>query len=448
MKPRPPSMRLFFAAYSLLWAVVLPLVLVYFLRRGRKDPLYARHLAERFGTVPAPLPGAVWVHTVSLGEFRSAVPLLMALLARGERLHITCMTPAGRREAETILADRIASGAAIVTWLPLDMAWTCRRFLKAAQPKAGILMEMEFWPRLIETADRLGVPVFFGNAQYPEKTFQRDNRITRPLGRAMGLAAGAMVKSDLQRERFSARGVAPVHVTGELRFDQPVPAHLVRAGQALRESLHAAARPVVTIASAIEGEDDLLAAAIRMTRELQPETLFVYVPRAPERFDRVAAILQDAGLAVLRRSDALGPDLGPKGDLPDDVQVLLGDSMGEMYAYLAMADRVIVGGGFVPKGAHNISEPLALSKPVWVGAHIWTIAYPAQEALAAGVLQILPNDPAKIAAAMTTGPAAPDDDVRAFFADHAGALDKTLAAFDALMRGAASPDAASSAPRP
>jgi 3-deoxy-D-manno-octulosonic-acid transferase len=434
MKALPLQLRLFFAAYSLLWAVILPLVLVYFHRRGRKDPLYARHLAERFGAVPAPLQGAVWVHTVSLGEFRSAVPLLKALLARGERLHITCMTPAGRREAEMVLAGQIASGQAIVTWLPLDMAWTCRRFLKAAQPKAGILMEMEFWPRLIETADRMGVPVFFGNAQYPEKTFQRDNRITRPLGRAMALAAGAMVKSDMQKERFSARGVAPVHVTGELRFDQPVPDHLVRAGLALRQSIHATARPVVTIASAIEGEDELLAAAIRATHELQPEILFVYVPRAPERFDTVAAILEDAGLSVLRRSQALGPDLGPQGDLPDDVQVLLGDSMGEMYAYLAMADRVIVGGGFVPKGAHNISEAFALSKPVWVGAHIWTIEYPAQEALAAGVLQILPNDPSQIAAAITTGPAASEEEVRAFFAEHTGALDKTIAAFDALIQ--------------
>jgi 3-deoxy-D-manno-octulosonic-acid transferase len=327
MKPRPPALRLFLAAYSVLWAVILPLVLVYFHRRGRNDPLYAKHLAERFGAVPAPLPGAVWVHTVSLGEFRSAVPLLKALLGRGERLHITCLTPAGRREAETILADQIASGKAIVTWLPLDMAWTCRRFLKAAQPKAGILMEMEFWPRLLETADRMAVPVFFGNAQYPEKTFARDSRITRPLGRAMALAAGAMVKSDLQKNRFSARGVAPIYVTGELRFDQPVPDHLVRAGVALRAALHADARPVVTIASAIAGEDGLLTTAITSTLKQRPDTLFVYVPRAPERFDTVAAILKSAGLKVLRRSEALGPDLSPQGDLPDDVQVLLGDSM-------------------------------------------------------------------------------------------------------------------------
>ena len=433
MKPRGTGLTLFFVAYSAAWVILLPVMLIYLMRRARKDPRYTRHLSERFGVVPAPLPGAVWIHAVSLGEFRSAVPLAQALLARGEAVHITCLTPAGRAEAETTLATEIAAGRAVVTWLPLDMGWTCRRFLRAARPKAGLLMEMEFWPRLIESADRLGVPLFACNAQYPEKTFARDTRITRPLGQAMGLLAGAMVKSDLHKHRFAARGTAPLHVTGELRFDQPVPDRLVQAGRALRARLGATDRPVITIASAIAGEDDLLAGAIREIRARRPDTLVVYVPRAPERFDTVADILQAADLKVLRRSAALGPDLAPRSALPGDVQVLLGDSMGEMYAYLAMADRVIVGGGFVPKGAHNISEAFALGKPVWVGEHIWTIAYPAQEALAAGVLQILPADPGAIATALCAADGPTPAEVRDFFAAHQGALGRTLAAFDSEM---------------
>lgn len=427
-------LRLFFVAYGALWIVLLPVVLAYLMLRGRKDSLYRCHLAERFGAVPRPLQDAIWVHAVSLGEFRSAVPLLQALLARGDRLHVTCMTPAGRREAEAVLASQIADGTAVVTWFPFDMGWSCRRFLRAARPKAGLLMEMEFWPRMIATAHKSGVPVYLCNAQYPEKTYLRDNGKTRPLGWAMSLVAGAMVKSDIHKARFAERGISPIHVTGELRFDQPVPQRLVTAGLALREQMQAKSRPVITIASAIEGEDTLLTAAIHEILMLQPDTLVVYVPRAPERFDTVAALLQDSGLRVLRRSQALNRDLAPAIDLPPDVQVLLGDSMGEMYAFLAMADRVIVGGGFVAKGAHNISEAFALAKPVWVGEHIWTIEYPAREALAAGVLQIVPHDPSVIAAALCAKDAPTDAQVRAFFADHSGARDRTLAALDSMLR--------------
>lgn len=433
MKHHHFPLRVFLVAYSVLWAGVLPLVLVYFFLRGRKDALYRRHLSERFGMVLQPIPGAIWVHTVSLGEFRSALPLIRALLDRGDNVHVTCVTPTGRREAQAHLMDDIRAGRARVTWLPLDMAWTCRRFLRLARPKAGLLMEMEFWPRLLTSADRIGLPVYFCNAQYPEKTFHRDQTLTRPLGWAMALAAGAMVKSNLHKKRFAARGVAPIYVTGELRFDQQVPAQLVAAGQALRRSFHAEERSVITIASAIEGEDELLADAIVQIFKRQPETLVVYVPRAPERFDDVARTIERTGLRLVRRSQVLGEDLAPSGPLPEDIQVLLGDSLGEMYAYLSMADRVVVGGGFVHKGAHNISEAFALLKPVWVGQNIWTIEYPAKEALAAGVLRIVPSDPAVIAREMCAGVCSAPEDVAEFFSVHSGALERTLAALDAEL---------------
>ena len=122
---------LFLRLWSALWHIGLPVVLIYLWKRGRKDPLYARHLGERFGRYRPRLPGAVWIHAVSLGEIRSAVPLVRALLDRGEVVVTTHFTPAGRREAERVFAPEIASGRLVTVWVPFETTWAYRGFFRA-----------------------------------------------------------------------------------------------------------------------------------------------------------------------------------------------------------------------------------------------------------------------------------------------------------------------------
>jgi 3-deoxy-D-manno-octulosonic-acid transferase len=440
MSPRPPfpprRIRLFLLFYALLWAVALPLVLAYLWRRGRRDALYWQHLGERFGIYQAPLPGAVWVHAVSLGELRSAVPLIRALLDRGETVVTTHFTPAGRREALAVFAPEIAAGRLRPVWVPLEYDWVYRRFFRAFRPVCGLVMEIEIWPRMIASAQRHGVPLFMCNAQYPLKSLERDRARAPIRAELMTGFAGAFVKSDLQAERFASVGVQGIDVTGELRFDQPIPAAQLRAGLHARDWLRAMDRPVVALTSVVEGEDALFIAAIGAARAahvaagLAPP-LFIYIPRAPERFDDVAHLLDQAGLTTLRRSSSFDADLAPVGPSPGPVDVVLGDSLGEMYAYLAMSERVVVGGGFTPKGSHNISEALSLGKPVMTGPDLHTIEYPAMEALAAGVLTRLEDEASLQAALAPDHPADPPPErINAFFAQHSGAVAKTLAALD------------------
>lgn len=426
-------LRLALALYAALWWLGLPLALAYLRRRARRDADYGAHLAERFGR-HAPFPGAVWVHAVSLGEMRSATPLVRALLERGERVVTTHFTPAGRREATRAFAPEIAAGQLRTVWVPFELGFAFRRFFKAFRPKYGLVMEIEIWPGMIMAARRAGVALFMCNAQYPSKSFARDTTRTGFRAELMRGFAGALVKSDLQAERFARVGVAAIAVTGELRFDQPIPPAQVIAGVAARGWL-APSRPVVTLASVVAGEDAVYLAAIHASLAAHraaglPAPLFVYVPRAPERFDETAQLVAGAGLSCAARSHLFDAALAPKGAAPD-IDVLLGDSLGEMYFYLAMADRALVGGGFTPKGAHNIIEPLALKKPVIVGPEIWTIEYPATEAIAAGVV-LRVETPGALAAALSPGagftPAPEMIDV--FFAAHAGSVARTLAAID------------------
>ncbi|MGB0968754.1 MAG: 3-deoxy-D-manno-octulosonic acid transferase, partial [Halocynthiibacter sp.] len=158
----------------------------------------------------------------------------------------------------------------------------------------------------------------------------------------------------------------------------------------------------------------------------------IYVPRAPERFDETGALLSAAGLNVMKRSDVLGDALDLTADLAG-CDVLLGDSMGEMYFYLSLADQVIVGGGFHPKGAHNVIEPLAVRKPVLVGPEIWTIEYPAFEAIEAGVVQHLQTDDDLIRALGPNALGEIKGDIDVFYAAHAGATRRTIDALPELL---------------
>lgn len=428
-------MRLFLAFWSALWTLFLPLIWLYLRRRGRKDPDYIWHLGERFGGYGQSLPDAVWVHAVSLGEIRSAVPLIRALLAEGETIVVTHFTPAGRRESARVFAGEIAAGRLAAVWVPFELNWCFKGFFRAFRPKLGLVMEIEIWPRMAQAAKDAGVPLYMANAQYPINSMVRDRKF--PLRPAvMRRFAGALVKSELQKKRFEAFGVENVHVTGELRFDQPIPPAQLAAGEAARAAL-APSRPVLTFASVTAPEEELFIEAAASLCGLPAHPLVVFVPRAPERFAEVGDLLEERGLRVLRRSagfDAAFTPQAPALSAPDGgYDVLLGDSLGEMYAYLAMADRVAVGGGFTPAGSHNIIEPLALGKPVVVGPEIGTIEYPAVEAVAAGVcLQVMPE---RLAFALTPeGWAGPTQaQISAFLAEHSGATAQTMAVLRPLL---------------
>jgi 3-deoxy-D-manno-octulosonic-acid transferase len=418
-------MRGFLLIWSLLWTALMPLILVYLYRRARKDALYAQHLPERFGRYAQRMQGAVWVHAVSLGELRSAVPLIRGVLDTGESVVITHFTPAGRRATLAAFGAEIAAGRVAAVWVPLELNWCFAGFFRAFRPKLGLVMEIEIWPRMVCAARAAGVPLYMCNAQYPLDSMTRDAKF--PLRPAvMRRFAGAFVKSDLQAQRFAAIGVPNISVTGELRFDQPIPTPHLAAAAALRPALPA---PALAFASVTAAEETLFIDTAAALRTGPNPPLIIFIPRAPERFDAVAQALAARGLTVQRRSTCLDDNLRARA--PINADVLLGDSLGEMYFFLALASRVVVGGGFQPKGSHNIIEPLALGLPVIVGPYIQTIEYPAVEAIAAGVCK--QSTAASLTCDIAKWPSPSADTISAFLAAHSGATAKTLAAIAPML---------------
>lgn len=364
--------------YSLVWWLLLPLALLRLWWRGRKEPGYLRHIGERLGFYRAPRPSrpVIWVHAVSVGETRAAEPLIHALLAEypDHDLLLTHMTATGRETGAALFsafAPRVTQ-----SFLPYDTGWMMSRFLRHFSPRLCILMETEIWPNLIAACQQRRVPVVLANARLSERSLARASGFAAALMRdaAAGLACAA-AQTEADAARLVKYGARRVEVTGSVKFDASVPDGALAQGQWLRERI--GARPVLMCASTREGEEALLLDALPALGVA--DALLLLVPRHPQRFDEVAQMVAQRGLALQRRSQ-----LADAVSLPGNVQVLLGDSMGEMFAYYAACDAAFVGGSLLPLGGQNLIEACAVGKPVLIGPHTFNFDAITEDAIAAG----------------------------------------------------------------
>jgi 3-deoxy-D-manno-octulosonic-acid transferase len=408
------------ALYTLLWWVALPWLPLRLWWRGRREPMYRAHIGERFGwygRAPATSPGAVWIHAVSLGETRAVAPLVERLLREAPQrtIVLTHMTATGREGGRALFGDRVTQA-----WLPYDLPFAMRRFLARFRPRAGLLVETELWPNLAATASEAGVPLFLINARLSERSargYARIGALARPLVQAL---AGVAAQTEADAQRLRALGATHVVVTGNLKFDATIPAEMRDRGRLLREQF-GRERPLILLASTRDGEEALLVDALSRAR-LPTQALVVIVPRHPQRFDAVAALIEARGLTLARRS----------ADRPvaSGVRVVLGDSMGELAAYYAAADVAFVGGSLLPFGGQNLIEAIAAGVPTLVGPHTFNFAEASDAAIAAGAALRIGNadDVFAVASRLLADPASRERMrglAGVFIAAHRGAVDRS-----------------------
>jgi 3-deoxy-D-manno-octulosonic-acid transferase len=386
--------------YNLATWAAQPLLRRKLRRRGQAEPGYLHAVEERFGRYAAPRPDAdasrgqplIWIHAVSLGETRAAAILLRALREQcpGLRLLLTHGTATGRAEGARLLAPGDAQ-----VWQPWDTRAAVRRFLRHFHPDVGVLMETEVWPNLVLEAAAHGVPLALANARLSAKSLrgaQRGGALMRPAYAAL---ATAWAQTDQDAARLRAIGAPVAGALGNLKFDaQPPEAQLAQG----RDWRAAAQRPVVMLASSREGEEaDFLrqiqaldATESGASAPFAPQWLIV--PRHPQRFDEVAALIAAQGFTMSRRSQWGG---GP----PPPASIWLGDSLGEMAAWYTLADVALLGGSFAPLGGQNLIEAAACGCPVLTGPHTFNFSQAAEWAEAAGAARRVTGMAAALAAA-------------------------------------------------
>lgn len=363
--------------YSLLWWLALPLVLGRLWWRGRKEPGYRQHIGERLGFYGPALPPrrTFMVHAVSVGETRAAEPLVEALLARWPdcRILLTHMTPTGRATGRALFGKH---GERVVqSFLPYDTGFMVRRFLRHFRPRVCILMETEVWPNLIAGCALEKVPVALVNARLSERSLHRGQRFGGIMMDAARAITTVAAQTDDDAQRIRSLGAPQVAVTGSIKFDVLPPEAALEKGAWLRARFKG--RPTFLCASTRDGEEALVLDAWQRLADKPANALLAIVPRHPQRFDEVAQLVAARGMSLARRSQLADGSVV-------DADVLLGDSMGEMFAYYAACDCAFIGGSLLPLGGQNLIEACALGKPVLVGEHTFNFLDATNEAAAAG----------------------------------------------------------------
>lgn len=348
--------------YTLLLYLLLPFVPFRLLWRSLKQPEYLEHVGERFGFYPArPNAPVIWLHCVSVGETRAAAPLVHELQKRypQHQILLTHATPTGRAAGEQLFGDSL-----IRCYLPYDLPGAVSRFLKHFEPKTGLLMETELWFNLIAACKKREIPLLLVNARLSDRSAAGYAKIASLTRQGLKNLAAVAAQTEQDASRLRMLGASRVEVLGNLKFDVEPPADATAQGEALRK-LFGEDRPVFLSASTREGEEALILDAVSQMKI--PHLLTVIVPRHPQRFNDVAGLLEKRGVAFARRSE-LSSAIGL------DTQVVLGDSMGEMFTYYAACDVAFIGGSLLPLGGQNLIEAAAMGKPVLIGPHTFNFS--------------------------------------------------------------------------
>lgn len=385
-----------------LW-LALPYIFFHLLWRARKQPEYLRHIAERFGFyAERPTKPVIWLHTVSVGETRTAATLVQRLRETypAHQILLTHTTPTGRAAGEQLYGDDV-----LRAYLPYDYPFAIQRFLKHYQPCLGVLLETEIWFNLIHICHTQHIPLLLLNARLSERSAAGYARFPRLARSGLQELRAIAAQSSGDAEHLQALGGADISVMGNLKFDIQPSASLLKLGKHWR-TLFGEGRKVFLAASTRVGEEALLLDALQ--RFPISGLLTVIVPRHPQRFDEVAALIEKRNIPYQRKSVGL--------ELNTDTQVVLGDSMGEMSAYYAACDVAFIGGTLLPFGGQNLIEACVVGKPVLIGEHTYNFAQATQQALAHGAalrvhdadelahtLQTLFQNPARISEMGATG---------------------------------------------
>ncbi len=350
--------------YTILFYCALPVIYLRLLWRARRAPAYMERWRERLAWYAhenrAHAGQTVLFHAVSVGETHAAQPLIERLLqARPDlRVVVTCTTPTGSARVRELFGARVEH-----VYLPYDLPGAVARFLDRFKPGLIVLLETELWPNLLHQCSQRQCKVLLANARLSARSAARYANHAALTRAMLGALDTVVAQAAADGQRFVSLGLPGnrLLINGSLKFDMTVDQTKVQAARMLKTRWRG--RPVWIAASTREGEDAKVLRAMKLALQKVPTLLLVLVPRHPERFGLAAALAAEAGFTVQRYSAG--------GEFPGDMQVLVGDTMGDMHFYYALADVAFVGGSLVDTGCQNLIEPAALGLPVVSGPSLY-----------------------------------------------------------------------------
>lgn len=348
--------------YTVLFAGLLPLILLRLYWRGIKAPAYRQRWRERLGFYREQSAGdVIWLHAVSVGEAEAIFPLIKLIQARHGNISIlvTTTTPTGSARVKSILGDSVEH-----VYLPYDLPWVVERFVCHFRPRLAVFVEKEIWPNLFERCRRSSIPVLIVNARLSAKSAPGYKKIAPLIVPALNAVDLIATQTVDDARRFIDIGACDdrVRVFGNIKFDINIDASVESTGKQLKAAQFSG-RFVLIAASTHHGEEAVILALYRKLKAEIPELLLLIAPRHPERFQSVKNLCDAEGLAVITRSSGMSCN--------SQTDIYLVDSIGELKMLYAASDLAFVGGSLVAVGGHNVLEPAVLGIPVLFGRHMF-----------------------------------------------------------------------------
>lgn len=369
--------------YSILMGLAALLTAPYWLIQGLRHRKYFSNLSERLGfSLPRlePLPisrlGAIWIHAVSVGEALSGIALAKRLKETYPKRPLVISTTTLTGYA---LAKERMPFADAVFFYPFDWAFCVRRVLAAVKPSLIIVLETEIWPNFLRESRQRNIPVIFASGRISDRSFARYQKYLglvgfylRPfLASVLRNPAAFLMQTPADADRIHALGAPAdrVKVSGNLKYDMVLPEATPLSAWLAEECKRRQRWPIIVAGSVVSTEEPLALIAFGVVQGDFRNALLVLAPRKPERFGPAAEFIEESHRKFVRRSElpVPGPGISPKPSanskgIPDDVTVLLLDSIGELASLYRLADGAFVGGSLVEAGGHNILEPAAFGK--------------------------------------------------------------------------------------
>lgn len=349
--------------YTVLSYLLQPAVLLMFYCLGIKQPEYRKRLKERYGfygNTPKANTEGVVIHAASVGEVIAATPLIKALQANYPNLPltVTTFTPTGSARVKAAFGESVNH-----VYLPFDLPFVVKRFLKFVRPKLFIVIETELWPNLISQISRENIPLVIANARLSARSAARYGKIQKHLQKMWSQISLILAQDTVSGQRYIDLGVDPQKLIccGNLKFDISVDEALREKIVQTKQQLGIENRLIWIAGSTHEGEEQLILEAHQSLLERYPNLLLLLVPRHPERFAAVEDLIKSFGLRYHKRSE--------NPIFLQNTDVLLGDTMGEMMLLYGLSNIAFVGGSLIKRGGHNPLEPIAFALPVISGKH-------------------------------------------------------------------------------
>lgn len=357
--------------YICLSYLVLPFLVLRLWFKSLRQPAYRHRIQERFACFQKPSRKiSVWIHAVSLGEVIAAGPLIEKLLLNypEKNIVLTTTTPTGSQKAIAFFKQAIAAHRLYHYYIPFDAPYFIHRFLKKLHPTLIIIMETELWPNWFSVCHKKRIPIIIANARLSAHS-QKGYRRIQPLAEhTLACVTQILAQSREDADRFIQLGMRAnhVHVLGNIKFDLKIPDNVHEKAQQFRAQWKKN-RPVFIAGSTHPGEEEIILQAFKMIKTKYSDALLILVPRHPERFDKVAEMSEKMGFNTLLRTNLDNSSSTVRAHM----DVLLGNTIGEMLLFLAASDVAFIGGSLIPQGGHNILEPAALYVPVITGPQMF-----------------------------------------------------------------------------